>query len=241
MNNNKLDEAALLAGGKGVFSKTSYITIGSKDKPEPYKTDAKDRSAFGGKHFMTNPPKEGRTIDTYFEKKHPWISDGDKYATKVFYKDSGERKKGFLTSDFAKRDEFTNTIRTEQYREQLKGEAKFTKKALELMADQMGADTMASTTAEQRGEEDFFYDRVFEKPEQLNNLQSASKTHRWTENKCNLSKDRDLGLQRTTNAIAFQAPTEFEKPEHAHRPLVRDTFYRKTNPFFPAGMSADPA
>ena len=26
MNNNKLDEAAILAGCKGVFSKTSYIT-----------------------------------------------------------------------------------------------------------------------------------------------------------------------------------------------------------------------
>jgi hypothetical protein len=32
MNNNKLDEAALLAGCKGVFSKTSYITIGNKGR-----------------------------------------------------------------------------------------------------------------------------------------------------------------------------------------------------------------
>lgn len=31
MNNNKLDEAALLAGGKGVFAKTSYITIGTAE------------------------------------------------------------------------------------------------------------------------------------------------------------------------------------------------------------------
>jgi hypothetical protein len=31
MNNNKNDEAALLAGCKGVFSKTSYITIGNKE------------------------------------------------------------------------------------------------------------------------------------------------------------------------------------------------------------------
>jgi hypothetical protein len=30
MNNNKLDEGALLAGCKGVFQKTSYITIGSE-------------------------------------------------------------------------------------------------------------------------------------------------------------------------------------------------------------------
>ena len=31
MNNNKLDEASLLAGGKGVFAKTSYVTIGTKE------------------------------------------------------------------------------------------------------------------------------------------------------------------------------------------------------------------
>jgi hypothetical protein len=31
MNNNKLDEAALLAGGRGVFAKSSYITIGTKE------------------------------------------------------------------------------------------------------------------------------------------------------------------------------------------------------------------
>jgi hypothetical protein len=30
MNNNKSDENALLAGGRGVFNKTSYITVGTK-------------------------------------------------------------------------------------------------------------------------------------------------------------------------------------------------------------------
>lgn len=29
MNNNKLDEPALLAGCKGVFSKSSYVTMGT--------------------------------------------------------------------------------------------------------------------------------------------------------------------------------------------------------------------
>lgn len=46
---------------------------------------------------------------------------GDKYADRMRYKDSqSEKKKGFLTSDFSKRDEFSNTTRTEQYREQLR-------------------------------------------------------------------------------------------------------------------------
>ncbi len=39
---------------------------------------------------------------------------------KIRYKDvQTEKKRGFLTSDFSKRDEFSNTIRTEQWREQL--------------------------------------------------------------------------------------------------------------------------
>ncbi len=31
MNNNKLDEPALLAHCKGVFSKTGYITVGTEE------------------------------------------------------------------------------------------------------------------------------------------------------------------------------------------------------------------
>ncbi len=46
---------------------------------------------------------------------------GDQYQDRWRYRDSKqEKKKGFLTSDFSKRDEFSNTIRTGQWREQLK-------------------------------------------------------------------------------------------------------------------------
>ena len=46
---------------------------------------------------------------------------GDKYTDRWKYSESqAEKKKGFLTSDFSKRDEFSNTCRTGQYREQLK-------------------------------------------------------------------------------------------------------------------------
>jgi hypothetical protein len=45
---------------------------------------------------------------------------GDRYVDKWRYVDSGqEKKKGFLSSDFSKRDEFSNTVRTVQWREQL--------------------------------------------------------------------------------------------------------------------------
>ena len=44
------------------------------------------------------------------------------YSDKIRYAEIQKEKpaKGFLTSDFSKRDEFSNTCRTEQYRTQLK-------------------------------------------------------------------------------------------------------------------------
>ena len=48
---------------------------------------------------------------------------GDVFIDRTRYMDSQkEKKKGFLTGDFHRRDEFANTVRTEQYREQLKSE-----------------------------------------------------------------------------------------------------------------------
>lgn len=43
------DEAALHAGGKGVFSKPSYITIGTKERPEEYDKKVPVRSSEKGK------------------------------------------------------------------------------------------------------------------------------------------------------------------------------------------------
>lgn len=242
MNNNKLDEAALLAGGKGVFAKSSYITIGSKDKPEDYIKKGGVRSTFGGKQFGVAPPKDGMagsaTNDVFFEKKHNWISDGDKYVDKLRYKDvQTEKKKGFLTSDFSKRDEFSNVIRTEQYREQLTQEDKFSKRALKALPGSMGLEEASARTPRDEPES-LLYDLVFEKDDPK--FSGCSKTHRDTKNPTSLSHDRTMGAQMTSTLLSFQPPTEFGKPEHAHRPVVKSTFYRKTNILFPAGCTADP-
>lgn len=86
--------------------------------------------------------------------------------------------------------------------------------------------------------ETFLYDLVFEKEDPA--FKGASKTHRDTRNRTMHSTDRDFGATMTTHKLTYTPPAEFEKPEHAHKPLVRDTFYRRTNIFFPAGCSADP-
>ena len=48
MNNNKTDEAAILSRGKGVFSKASYITVGTKEYRRPHIAHSLSHfSAFG--------------------------------------------------------------------------------------------------------------------------------------------------------------------------------------------------
>uniref|UniRef100_A0A7S1SY97 Uncharacterized protein n=1 Tax=Tetraselmis chuii TaxID=63592 RepID=A0A7S1SY97_9CHLO len=235
MNNNQTTHASLLANCKGVFAPTSYITFGSKEKPEPYK-DKKGqvRACYTGKQFTNQPPKDGRTTDVYFEKKHPWLSENEKFIDKLRYKDTQpEKKKGFLSGDFKRRDEFSNTIRTLQYREQLKGEEKQAKKALEMITA-AGGDTAHEFTAtygntDMRAPAPHLYDLVYEVDDPTRS--GASKEARDTKNPTMLSHDRTLGGSRTTTAIAYQAPEHHTKPTYARKPLVKDTFYRKTNCF----------
>lgn len=243
MNNNQTSQSALLANCRGVFSATSYITIGTKEKPEPYK-DKKGplRSCYAGKQFTNVPPKEGRTTDVYFEKKHPWLSDGDKYVDKLRYKDTQtEKKKGFLSADFKRRDEFSNTVRTSQYREQLKGEEKQAKKQLEMIAalgnDNEAAMLQSSLAAQaDTAPKAYLYDLVYEKDDPTRS--GASKVSRDTKNPTMLSYERSSGVGRTTTGLAFQAPDSFAKPAYARKPLVKDTFYRKTN-CFPEELDPD--
>ncbi|KAL3141719.1 hypothetical protein ABBQ32_004402 [Trebouxia sp. C0010 RCD-2024] len=243
MNNNKLDEASLLAGGKGVFAKTSYITIGTKDQPEKFSAKAPDRDGFKGKQFKTSPPKLGRTPDTYFEKKHPWVSEGAKYTDRLKYQETQPtHKKGFLTSDFSRRDEFSMTFRTEQYRTLLKQEDKFAKKALQLLGTAARDGTLANMTssltpAPDRNKGKFLFDLVYDK-EADDNKEATFKLARDTKNPTAFEKERHLGTYRTTQSMAFAPPPEFHKPEYARKPIVQDTFYRRTTAFAPLGGTA---
>ena len=52
-----------------------------------------------------------------------WSESKDKYIDKTMYRDTvpaDKKKNGFMSSDFPRRDEFSNTIRTSQLREILK-------------------------------------------------------------------------------------------------------------------------
>jgi hypothetical protein len=69
----------------------------------------------------------------------------------------------------------------------------------------------------------------------------ASKLARDTKNPTALSYERNNGHYVTTTTHAhpaFKSSTPFTKPEHVHKPVIRDTFYRKTNVFFREGGTA---
>ena len=77
---------------------------------------------------------------TFEPPKLLWSEQKDKYQDCIRYKDvvPVERKKnGFGTSDFPRRDEFSNTIRTEQLREILKVGPPHTQRARRLPPDSL--------------------------------------------------------------------------------------------------------
>lgn len=186
--------------------------------------------------MMTQPSKQGKTTDVFFDKKHHWVSDGDEYVDRLKYRETQkEKKKGFLSGDFKRRDEYSMVFRTEQYREQLSGEDKLAKATLDAMEDEIEDEPLLETNPTPKPH---LYDLVYEKGD--NNTTGASKIARDTKNKTHLSYEREFGSYRTTSMIAHGPPEEFNKPTYARKPVVRDTFYRKTNIFFPSDAAANP-
>jgi hypothetical protein len=65
-----------------------------------------------------------------------YLTQGEKFIDRTMYlKTQKEKKKGFMTGDFSKRDEFSNTTRTGQYRELLKLEVKHRQRQVAMQGD----------------------------------------------------------------------------------------------------------
>ncbi|KAK9905664.1 hypothetical protein WJX75_004135 [Coccomyxa subellipsoidea] len=227
MNNNKVDEPALLAHCKGVFSKSGYINVGTQENPLPYKVPAAENDDTKAKPIYTQPPKSGRTPEVYFEKQHLFVSKDLPYVDRIRYAETQPEKlgKGFLTSDYSKRDEFTSTFRTEQYRSLLKQEEKHARKALQnRTADNSAEETDVVPPARK---EVFQFDLVF-----FDDLKLAtSKSSKLKKDTCNptvLSRDRQFGTYKTACQLSYIAPQAVQPPQHGHRPVIESTFYRKS-------------
>lgn len=246
MNNGLLTERALL----GVFNTTSYINFGTADDPLPYPTVDVERSNYKGKQLALPTAKKGMQPDgtnhIFFQQEHPWVFDGCPYIDRNMYIESQpERYKGFLSSDFSKTDEFSLDIRTEQYRDQLRKDNYFAKKGLDIMAEKMKK--MAAKYPE-------IGKRIptkFDGPEFVYDVGKAGlcttahchKCHKQTyycphriaycNNNPYMKKESGdyITSSDTVGSTAWDA--NYSKPAHARKPLIRDTFYRRANIFFP--------
>merc|ERR1712100_310191 len=137
MNNGLTTERGLT----GVFATSSYTSLG-----DPYAKKGNVLPRYKKKQFLTEPSKKGRTKDTLFGRAFPFLADGDKYNDKNGYlktQPRETRKKGFLSSDAFKADEFSNTLRTNQYRWQLGRELAFNK--MHLAANKKREEQRAAT------------------------------------------------------------------------------------------------
>lgn len=205
MNNNLVTERAL----RDVFETTSYINVGLQDNPLEYGLKPPIRSCENGKQFGTEVLKHGRIPSVLFQKEWPQVSDGDTFQDHSRYVDTQhERFKGFLDSDFSKRDEFSNTIRTEQYREQLKFDGP------QFLYD---INRSAVTPHCMRCHKDTYFC-----------------PHRAAYGTGNPHLDKEKGGLTTASEEIGRTAKQYSyaKPPFAKKPIIKDTFYRRQNIFF---------
>jgi len=257
MNNGLTTERGLC----GIFSTNSFVTLG-----DPYGKKGQLLSRYKKKQFQTNPAKKGRTKDTMFGRAFPYLADGDKFNDKQTYlktQPRENRKKGFLSSDAFKADEFSNTLRTNQYRWQLGREAAFNKMHQEnnKKRDEGRAQTAPGSS---RGFDPS--DLVVPKAKELGKIQKSLETPNFLFDigKGNYVTPFDQKLSREnwyqanrdkkgTRNLGDWLPSSYEignemvqdfdlqKPTYATTPIIRSTFYRVGNLKANSGWAALPA
>lgn len=103
----------------------SYIDVG-----DPYvKAISSKGGRSSGKQFVTNPPILGQT-GKFFDKKTYSTSPFQEVRKYSETQKRSDRKTGFGSNDFSKRDEFLMTIREGQWKEVVDKEHYFTDKAV---------------------------------------------------------------------------------------------------------------
>ena len=216
-------------------------------KPLPYPVKHHVRSSFTGRQMITNPPKEGllgsKHPDVYLDKQHAWLSEGVPYVDRLKYAEvQSEKKAGFGTSDFSRRDEFSMDFRTEQYREALKSEnrhaSEATKKAyLEMRAameaaghalDADGAGAGAKARRDDRRRRPTLFDAVFDDGDVATAVPNAMISGRPSKNPTQTSWERDYGRTKTSAMECGYGVKDAPhgKPQFARMPVLDATVYR---------------
>jgi len=251
MNNGLTTERGL----GGLFATSSYTTLG-----DPYAKKGTELSRYKKKQFQTNPARKGRVKESLFGKAFPFLADGDKYNDKNSYlktQPRETRKKGFLSSDAFKADEFSNTLRTNQYRWQLQREGAINKMhsdANKKREEQRAATAPAgaSRSKVKKAEE---LGKICPTLETPNFLFDIGKGQYVTPFDQKLSRENWYQANREKQAprrMGDWIPSSYEignemvqqydlqKPTYATTPIIRSTFYRVGNLRANSGWAALP-
>jgi hypothetical protein len=222
-------------------------------KPLPYPVKHHVRSSFTGRQMITNPPKEGvlgsKHPDVYLDKQHAWLSEGVPYVDRLKYAEvQSEKKAGFGTSDFSRRDEFSMDFRTEQYREALKSENRHAseatkraylemRRAMEAAGQSMDAEGEqdASATEEERLarrraalRRPTLFDKVFDDGDVATAVPNSMISGRPSKNPTQTSWERDYGRTKTSAMECGYGVKDAPhgKPQFARMPVLAATVYR---------------
>jgi hypothetical protein len=173
--------------------------------------------------------------DVYLDKSHKWVMEGVQFKDKLMYKDTQkEKKKGFLTGDFSRRDEFSMDFRTEQYREALKMESKHTAAATARAYKEMQAAMEKEIASGSRHErvvkpKPLLYDLVFDGEDAYPTaVKNSMISGRDTKNPTQLTWERNLGGTKLSSQECGYGidSAPHGKPEFARIPIIEATFYR---------------
>lgn len=105
----------------GTFTAPPPLCLGDMYKTKGERAERTIGKQFSGGHIGHQSSKI--FPGTLAPPQMLWSESKDKYIDKTMYRDTvpaEKKKKGFMSSDFPRRDEFSNTIRTAQLREVLK-------------------------------------------------------------------------------------------------------------------------
>ena len=242
MNNNSQDTRAQL----GVFSTSSYISIG-----DPYEKPPNKDTRLKGQQFKASFPKQGiagaRPNEALFDKTYKWLYGGEKYVDRTMYLKTqplDQRKKGFGSRDAFRSDEFTQDIEVQKWRERLRTEMEF--------AERFAAQQEESLTPEEIEESK----RLAAPPERRwthgpNKLFDVGKeaTGGTTPYDCKDARDTWYSRSRlselndgvphrggynTSSTVVgdnLKGYSGWGKPEFARQPVIRANFYRATGAF----------
>lgn len=192
-----------------------------------------------------SPPRPQHP-EVYLDKTHNWLLEGVPYVDRVKYAEAQPEKpkRGFGTSDYSKRDEFSMDFRTEQMREALKSEARHqaiaSEKAKAAMEKELAAsggalrgteanEDQAEESDRRRLRKPLLYDSVFDGEDAYPTAVRDSMIEgRDSKNPTQISWERDFGTMRTSaHSIGHGIDqAEHGKPQFARLPIVESTFYR---------------